>query len=49
MLHGSVNDGNQRYVGYIADIIVDQELEVGYVDYCEVPIDVYMMLKYKLN
>ena len=32
MLHGCVYDGDQRYVGYIADIIVDQEFKVGNVD-----------------
>ena len=42
MLHGSVDDGDQRYVGHIADIIVDQELEVGNVDYCEVPKGVHI-------
>ena len=37
MLHGSVDDGYQGYVGHIADIIVDQELEVGNVDDSNVP------------
>ena len=32
MLHSRVDDGHQRYVGHIAYIIIDQELEVGYVD-----------------
>ena len=43
MLHGSVDDGYQGYVGHIADIIVDQELEVGNVDDSNVP----MVIMYK--
>ena len=43
MLHGSVDDGYQGYVGDIADIIVDQELEVGNVDDSNVP----MVIMYK--
>ena len=32
MLHGGVDQGDQADVGHIADVGVDQELEVGDVD-----------------
>ena len=32
MLHGGVDEGDQGYVGHIADVCVDQELEVSDVD-----------------
>ena len=36
MLHGGVDQGDQGNVGHIADVGVDQELEVGDVDQCQV-------------
>ena len=32
MLHGGVDQGHQGYVGHIANVSVNQELEVGDVD-----------------
>ena len=36
VLAGGVDDGHQRHAADVADVIVDQELEVGQVDQGEV-------------
>ena len=38
MLHGTVDNEDNRYVSYITDILIDQELKVGNVNDSEIPI-----------
>ena len=37
MLHGTMDDGDQWYVGHIADVLVDQEMKISNVNDSEVP------------
>ena len=38
MLHGRVDNGDNRYVSHITDVLIDQELKVGNVNDSEIPI-----------
>ena len=42
MLHGTMDDGDQWYVGHIADVLVDKELKVSNVNDSQVTVIIGM-------
>ena len=48
MLHGGVDQGHQGDVCHIADVCVDQKLEVGDVDDRQVTAKIYALYSYFL-
>ena len=46
MLHGGVDEGDQGYVGHIADVCIDQELEVGDVDQRQITAKIHSLSLY---
>ena len=46
MLHGRVDNGDNRYVSHITDVLIDQELKVGNVNDSEITMINIYLFKY---